>query len=387
MADSASPELRAFYREQRASRPVQYDERTNSFLVYRYADARRVLHDWKSFSSDHDTYLPGSGFARVFARTMVVADPPRHKDLRDLIARAFTARSVEELAPRIADAVRRLIGEFKARGTCEIVEDFAGHVPAVALADFLGIPASRHTYFRRLLLDISRNAEAILSGQPSDMRANEDLERYFTELLEERRRDPRDDLISRLLAAEVNGQRLTQDEVVKFCELVLIAGIGTAARLIALAVRTLIEHPDAVARLRADPGLVPQAVEEVLRFRPPINFWVRVSAEEVEIAGTHIPARARLLPVIGSANRDETVFADPDRFDILRAPNPHLAFSNGIHACVGAPLARLEAKIALTALLDELTDIEFAGDGPPEALPGSQANGLVSLPIRFRARA
>jgi cytochrome P450 len=259
-------------------------------------------------------------------------------------------------------------------------------VPVLALADFLGVPTSRHTYFRSIVLDFGRLAEASLSGQPADLRADEELQRYFTELLEERRRDPRDDLISRLLAAEVHGQRLTQDEIVKFCELLLLAGIGTAARLIALAIRTLIEHPDAVAQLRADADLVPQAVEEVLRFRPPINTWLRVSAVDMEIAGTHIPARARVLPVIGSANRDETVFADPDRFDVLRAPNPHLAYGNGIHACVGAQLARLEAKIVVTALLDELTDIAFAGDGPPQALPGIQANGLVSLPIRFRTR-
>jgi cytochrome P450 len=317
---------------------------------------------------------------------MLVVDPPRHKDLRDLIARAFTARSVEDLAPRIEDAAHRLIGGFKARGTCEIVEDFAGHVPVAALADFLGVPTERHTYFRRIVLDAGQANEAMMSGAPIDPRPGEELERYFTELLEERRRAPQDDLISRLCAAEVNGQRLTQGEVVKFCELLLLAGIGTAARGVALAVRTLIEHPDAVEQLRADPSLMPQAVEEVLRVRSPINTWIRASAEDVEISGTLVPARSRVLPVIGSANHDETVFTDPDRFDILRAPNPHLALGSGIHFCVGAPLARLEMKIALTALFDELTDIAFAGDGPPQALPGIQANGLVSLPIRFRAR-
>jgi cytochrome P450 len=385
MADAASPELRDLYRERRASSPILYDERARLWFVYRYDDVKEILADWHGFSCDYGAHLPASPLAKGFDGMLIGLDPPRHTKLRALVSRAFTPRSVADLAPQITTVVRGLIHGFKDRGACELVEEFAGIVPVLALADLLGVPGERHVYFRDLAQRVGRMFDAVFSGQPVDRRPQEELDAYFTELLEERRRSPREDIISRLLAAEVDGERLAPHEMLGFCKLLLVAGIGTSARLIATAVATLLQHPAELAKLRANMSLMPSAIEEVLRFRPPVNAWFRVSAKDIERRGQKIPAQQQIILMLGSANRDEACFADPDRFDITRDPNPHVAFGNGIHYCVGAPLARLQARVALTALFTELPDLSFASDEPLVALPGIQANGFGSLPLRFGA--
>jgi len=386
MADCASPDLRAFYRGRREKQPVCFEERAQSWVVYRHEDVKTALTSWQGFSSDFQRHLPLSPLGGLMPDMILGLDPPRQTKLRNLISRAFTVRSVEELAPRIAEGTRALIDAFKGRGECELNSQFADVLPVLALADFLGVPAERHAYFRDLGRRYVSAFEAVINRQPVDPRPRQELDAYFTGLLEEKRRDPREDLISRLVSAEVDGERLSQEELLGFCKLLLVAGIGTVARTISLAVWTLLEHPEELARLRADMGLLPSAIEEVLRFRPPLNLWFRATAKDVELRGKTIPAGQMVLLALGSANADEACFAEPDRFDITRSPNPHLGLGAGIHFCLGAPLARLEAKIALTALLTELPDLALANKGPLEIWPGIQANGVVSLPLRFRAR-
>jgi cytochrome P450 len=211
------------------------------------------------------------------------------------------------------------------------------------------------------------------------------MDAYFSRLLEARRAEPRDDLTSRLITAEIEGERLTEREILTCMKLLLVAGNGTTARLIGNAVVTLLEHPDELARLRADQSLLPSAVEEVLRFRAPVNTWFRIAAKDVTLGGEAIQARQQVVAFISSANRDEAHFTDPDRFDIGRSPNPHLSFSSGVHFCLGAPLARLEAQIALQAILDRLPELALAGSEPLEATKGLQSNGFVRLPVRYRA--
>lgn len=384
MADSASPEFRAFYRERRTSEPVFFDPRARSWFVCRYDDVKTAMSDWQSFSSDYQKYLPESPLAKVFDGTLLGFDPPRHLKLRGIVSRAFTPRSVEELGPRISEAVRDLIAGFKDRGRCELVSEFASIVPVYALADFLGVHKEKYAYFRDIAVSYLAMFDAVISGKQVERGAEQELDAYFEELLEQRRRSPREDLITRLLQAEVDGERLTKTELSGFCRLLLVAGIGTTSRLIAIALQTLLEHPSELARLRADPRLLPAAIEEVTRYRPPVNVWFRVTTKDVELGGVRIPAHQQLLMVIGSANRDEAHFAEPDRFDITRNPNPHLGFGNGAHFCLGAPLARLESRLALSALLTELNELSV--EGPLTALPGIQANGVTTLPLCFRPR-
>jgi cytochrome P450 len=210
---------------------------------------------------------------------------------------------------------------------------------------------------------------------------------YLPPFLAARRVAPRDDLLTRLVEAEVDDERLGDDEILAFFQLLLLAGHETTTNLIGNAVVSLLDHPDELARLRRDPELVPSAVEEVLRFRTPVQAAFRVTTREVEMHGQTIPAGAMVLAWIGSANRDPAHFDDPARFDVGRDPNPHVAFGHGIHFCVGAPLARLEGRIALAALLDRLTDLRHAGDGRWEPRQAFHVHGPSRLPIRFRPRA
>ena len=384
MTDCASSEVATLYRERRANSPVYFDAQLKSWFLYRYEDVRIALSDWQSFSSDYQTNLPESMLRKLFDGSLIGIDPPRHQKLRGLISRAFTPRSIEELGPKIDGRVRQLIASFKARGRCELVEDFAGPIPVLALADLLGVPIVKQQFFRDIVRTYTQVFEQIITGRPIDPGPQAALDAYLAQLLDERRHDPREDLISRLLVSEVDGERLSQSELIAFCRLLLVAGISTTARLIAIAVGTLLEHRDQLLRLRAELKLAASAIEEAMRFRPPVNAWFRCTAKEVVLSGTRIPAHQPLLLMLGSANRDAAHFAEPDRFDITRSPNPHLSLGSGIHFCIGGPLARLEARIALTALLEELHELEL--DGPSAAIVGMQANGYSALPLRFKVR-
>ncbi|APR87148.1 putative cytochrome P450 hydroxylase [Minicystis rosea] len=385
MADCDAPETRDLYRAMREKRPVFFDPRYRSFCVFRYDDVRTVLTDWERFSADYGAMAPGSALDRIHQGSMNASDPPRHQRLRGLVSRAFTPKSIAEMAPEIARTTHALLDELAPRGACELMEDFAGVLPLLIIADILGIPRADHAHFRRLTLELLETFDTIVSGAPTSNAAQEAMEAYFSRIIEERRVDPRDDLTSRLIAAELDGERLDDREILTFMKLLLVAGNSTTSRLVGNAVVTLLEHPGELERLRADPKLVPSAVEEVLRFRPPINTWFRIAAKDVTLGGEAIAARQQVVAFIGSANRDEAYFTDPDRFDITRSPNPHIALSSGIHFCLGASLARLEAQIALQAILERLPDLALAGSEPLEVTKGLQSNGFVRLPVRYRA--
>jgi cytochrome P450 len=383
MADCDAPETRALYRAMRAGRPVFFDERYRSWCVFRYDEARAVLTDHASFSADFAAKAPGSALDRIHQGNLNASDPPRHTRLRGLVSRAFTPRSIADLAPEITRTAHALLDDLAPRGACELMEEFAGVLPLLVIADILGIPRADRAHFRRLTLEFTETFESIVSGAPTRMEAHEAMGAYFTRVLAERRAAPREDLTSRLAAAEIDGERLSDHEITTFMKLLLVAGNSTTARLIGNAVLTLLEHPEELARLRDEPALVPSAVEEVLRFRPPINTWFRVAAADVTLGGQALRAGDQVAVFLGSANRDEAYFAEPDRFDVARDPNPHLAFSTGIHFCLGAPLARLEGQIALRALLDRLPDLALAS-GPLTPTKGLQSNGVVQLPVRYR---
>jgi cytochrome P450 len=385
MSDTRSPETRALYRTIRATRPVFFDERFKSWCVFRHEDARTVLTDSTRFSSDYGRLAPGSALDRIFEGSFAAQDPPRHTRLRTLVARAFSARTIADLEPRIESTANALLDAIAPAGRCELNEEFAGVLPMIVIADLLGVPKAEHAPFRGLTLEIIKNFESVVSGRPTDASSRQQLAEYLRPVIAARRAAPRSDLLSHIVEASVDGERLDDAEVVAFCKLLLVAGNTTTARLLSNMVLTLLEHPDELARVRADASLLPSAIEEVLRVRPPVATWFRVTAEDVELAGQSIPARQQVVVFLGSANQDEAVFPEPDRFDVARTPNPHLAFTAGIHFCLGATLARLEALVALRAILARLPDLELANEAPLVPYPSLQSNGVVELPLRFRA--
>jgi cytochrome P450 len=319
-------------------------------------------------------------------------DPPRHRLLRDLVSRAFTPRAIAQLEPHIAELTEGMLAAVLPMGRMDLIADLAYPLPVTVIAEMLGVPTSDRPTFERW-------AHALLSGTteiPTDpnapifkerMRLLEEMNDYFRQFVAQRRAAPADDLVSRLVAAEVEGQRLSDPEVLAFCTLLLVAGHITTTNLLGNGVLALLAHRDQLARLQGDPALVPSGVEEMLRYDGPVQAIPRFTLVDAEVGGQRIPAGQRILAWNASANRDETVFPEPDRFDVAREPNHHLAFGAGIHFCLGAPLARLEARVALSILLRRLHDVEPAEPTAPELTDNTFLRGVTRLPLRFRARA
>jgi cytochrome P450 len=389
------PEMRAnpypMYAAMRENQPVMFVDPPGLWTVFKYDDVKTVLSDHARFSSA----FGGSASAAMGAATgggvlensgsMITSDPPRHTKLRGLISRAFTPATVSAMEPRITAIAHELLDQVVAAGEMDMVRDFTYPLPVIVIAEMLGIPAEDRDRFKHWSDEVVASADVILGGAvDADRRAHAEMAEYFRGVIAYRREHPGSDLISSLLAAEIEGEQLTEKEVLDFCWLLLVAGNETTTNLIGNAVLTLLEEPEALARLRADRSLVPSALEEVLRYRSPVQAMFRVAREDVALSGQSVKAGSMVIALIGSANRDEERFPDADRFDITRSPNPHIAFGHGIHFCLGAPLARLEAKVALNAILDRLDDLQRANDDPLEPAKGLIVHGVMSLPIRFR---
>ena len=375
------------YDRARAASPVLYLAPFDLWMVFDHDGVKRVLTDHDAFSSDL-THAPGHGNP---GQWFIFFDPPRHTKLRALISRAFTPRVVANLEPRIRELSRELLDAVIDRGEMDLVEDFAVPLPMRVIAELLGVPAADWARYRRwsdailkIANTISRDAEA--ARVVEDYRAvTAEMRSALPDLISQGRSARPDSLLTRLVEAEVDGERLTSEEVLGFVQLLLVGGQETTANLISNAVLCFMEYPDQLARLRAEPGLLPSAVEEVLRYRSPLHWMPRATCRDVELHGQLIPAGKVVLPMIGSANRDSKHFPDPGRFDITRAPNPHLAFGHGIHACLGAPLARLEARIALADFLGRVDRFERTTNEPWEPRQALSVHGPSRLPIRVTA--
>ncbi|HEX4796410.1 MAG TPA: cytochrome P450 [Humisphaera sp.] len=367
------------YDEVRAASPVLHNPEFGLWMIFDYAGVERAVTDYESFSS------------RRGPDWIVFSDPPRHSKLRALISRAFTPRSIANLESRIAELSRGLLDELIPRGEMDLAVDYAFVLPLMVIAEMLGIPLADRPRFRQwnqVMMEMShtiptRNSPQAMKAWADFITVTAEMSDYLTTMLEQRRAEPRDDLITRLDQAQVDGQRLTHQEILGFFQGLLLAGSETTTNLINNAILCFIEHPDQLARLREQPELLPSAIEEVLRFRSPLQWMYRVTRAEVTIGGQTIPAGQLVLPIFGSANRDPAQFPNPNQFDITRQPNPHLAFGRGIHFCMGAPLARLEGRIALTDLLTRLKDIRLASEEPWEPGKGLHGHGPARLPIRF----
>jgi cytochrome P450 len=368
-----------WYQRMRESQPVAYDPRSGAWNVFRYDDVQRALSEHTTFSSQ----FRGGGepsASQPLAASMISTDPPRHRQLRTLVTQAFTPRAIEALAPRIATIVDELLAQAMPAGRMDVVHDFGIPLPVIVITELLGIPPADRDRFKRWSDAV---VSLVSSGEAPEAQAQREMSEYFMAMIERRRQSPQGDLISGLLAAEIDGQHLTMPELLGFCSLLLVAGNETTTNLIGNAMMCFAERPEVWARLRADPALLPKAIEEVLRYRSPVQSMFRVTTAAAELAGQTIPARASVVAWIGSANHDERQFANPETFDVDRQPNRHIAFGQGIHYCLGAPLARLEARIALTALVERLGEFRLAPGAELEALPSMIVFGVRSLPIEF----
>jgi cytochrome P450 len=391
--DLASPAFKAnpypFYARLRAEAPVHRMKLSfwlpTVWVVSRYADVLALLKDDR-FSNDFTAKLPWTPRAtQPLTRHMLNRDPPDHTRLRTLVNKAFTPRVVEQMHGRIQAVCHGLLHAAAARGRMDLVADLALPLPLTIIADLIGVPAEdRHRFARwskRVAAATSGALPDVLRGQPSLFQSV----RYLRKVIALRRAEPRDDLVTALIQAEEAGDRLDGDEVLGMIALLLLAGYETTINLIASGTLALVQHPDQRARFQAEPALAEPAIEEMLRYTSPTDFAsFRIAREDVTIAGTVVPRGGIALACLTSANRDERQFKGPDKLDLGRDPNRHLAFGMGPHFCVGAPLARLEGRIALTTLFRRFPDLRLAV--PPESLRwrrGLLFRGLEQLPIHL----
>jgi cytochrome P450 len=383
MMDIFSDEIRRnpypLYSQMRASSPLlRVPPPFDAWMIFDYEGVKWALNDHEAFSS------------RVPApKWFIFFDPPTHTKLRTLISQAFTPRMVASLEPGIRKLSRQLLDQIIERSEIDLAEDFSVPLAMKVIAGMIGIPLADWTRYRRwsdviLRLSYTRSGGEEAESAMRDFTAvTAEMDAYLADMIELRRIARQDDLLTRLIEAEVDGQRLSQPEILGFFQLLIVAGQETTTNLIDNAVLCLLENPDQLARLRAAPELLTTAIEEVLRYRSPLQWMMRTPRRDVEVHGQMIPAGSLVLAMMGSANRDPRQFPEADRFHIGRDPNPHVAFGHGIHFCLGAALSRMESKIALSDLLARIKNFELASDQPWEPRAALNVHGPTRLPIRF----
>ncbi len=379
------------YRLLRRAKPLLRIGRYDLWLATRYDDVKTILTDYRSFSSDFGAIMRADGPRHSLQNSIITADPPVHTKLRNLVSRAFTPRAIANLEGRIEQITHELLDQSIEAGHIDLIGDLAYPLPVIVIAELLGIPPADRAAFKAWSDGVVASADQVFESPATQQVMHnapdpaDEMAAYFRSIIAQRRAEPRDDLISHLIKDEVDGERLSEADVIAFATLLLIAGNVTTTSLIGNAVLTLLEHPQALARLRADRSLLPQAIEEVLRYRSPVQFMFRITKQDVQLGGRTLAPGQRVVAFIGSANRDERVFPNAQQFDITRSPNPHIAFGHGIHFCLGAPLARLEAKVALNVLLDRLPDMVRADRARLAPNDSPILHGVKQLPLRFTA--
>lgn len=374
------------YDQMRSGSPVFHLAPFDLWMIFDFEGVKRALLDHSAFSSDL-SHSPGNGNPGEW---FIFFDPPRHTKLRALISKAFSPRVVADLEPRIRELSRQLLDQTVERGEMDLAADFAVPLPMLVIAEMLGVPGAEWPRYKRWSDTILKIANTFSKDEEAARTIAEyravtaEMRGFLPELIAQRQASHQDDLLTRLVEAQVDGERLTQEEILGFVQLLLVGGQETTANLINNAALCFIENPDQLAHLREAPDLLPSAIEEVLRYRSPVQWMPRATSHEVDIHGQVIPAGKLVLAMIGAANRDPVQFRDAGRFDITRNPNPHLAFGHGLHFCMGAPLARLEARIALADFLERIQEFELASDEPWEPRKALHVHGPSRLPIRFR---
>lgn len=369
MAGTFQQDMYTIYRALRGRPSLYRNPDGEWWAVARHADVQRVLIDWRSFSSRSPAVPHPEGH-------LAVQDPPRHTALRRLVSSVFTPRQLAELRPVVRSISQDLAASAKDGEPFDVVAQFAQGLPALVFAHMMGIPVRDVPAFQRMLADYVDT----LARDPGDDLPRQRVHDALAALVAQRRSEPRHDLLTRLVQAEVDGVRLTEQEILGFCFNLVLAANETTTNLIANGVATLYAWPAALAALRDDARLIPDAVEEMLRYESPVQSLTRTVVQDVELAGTRIAAGAQLHVLYGCANRDETAFPDADRFDIRRAPGHHLAFGHGLHFCLGSHLARMEGAEALRALLPILGAYR-APEGPLQWKRSPWQRSLVHLTL------
>jgi cytochrome P450 len=367
------------YKRLRDEAPAYYNAQLGFHALSRFHDVWNAIQEWDTFSSAEGVSLERGSGARP---PMIIAmDPPRQQKLRRLVSKAFTPRRVAELEPTVRALTRKYLEPVISRGACDFVQDFAAKLPMDVISTMMGVAEGDQDMLREWADTLLHREEGRSEIPQAGLEASGKLARYFAEDLVRRRRQPGDDLISALLDAEVDGERLTDAEIVGFCFLLVIAGNETTTKMLGNAMVLLQRHPDQRAWLVANPGGLAGAVEEVVRYDNSTQMLARVLTRDVSLHGTTMQAGRKLLLLIGSANRDERAIERPDEFDVRREPS-HLAFGHGLHVCLGASLARLEGRVALEEVLPRMPD--YAVD-PAGLVRVHSANvrGYSHVPMRF----
>jgi cytochrome P450 len=403
--DFADPATNAdpfpIFRELRENDPVHWSEPMKAWVVTRYEDVKTIALNNAEVSANRlepfFAAVPESrrtGYANLMgylSNWIVFRDPPDHTRLRGLFTKAFTSRSIDSLRPNIRAIVDMLLDDMDAKAKigqpADWIADFAFALPALVIMDLLGVPRSDLKRVKEwsdeiaLFVGTSKTSPGKYDRAEAGARAMAD---YFRDIVAERTREPRDDMISRMVAARDEKRAMTADEVISTSILLLFAGHETTANLLGNGLYYSMRFRDQWDRLTADPGLIETAIEEWLRYDGPSGALARVVLSDIEFGGKLMRSGQRVFAFANSANRDGAQFSDPDRFDIVRTPNPHLTFGHGIHFCIGAPLARLEGAIAIRRLAERFPRIRLADNGPPGWGDSLVLRGIVSLPVRLR---
>ena len=382
------------YHQMREHAPVYWSDAWGCWMLTRYEDVTWTLQDYQTFTSlgrlTATMDLPEPLRERVeplvrhYSQGLINVDPPDHTRMRKLVHMAFTPRTIRKMQTYIEDIVERLIDEQVERGEMDVIWDFSYPLPVIVIAEMMGIPVEDHAKFKKWSREIvafmatpNPVPEILLKSQDALL----SMQQYFRDIYAKRRQQPEDDLISALVKAELEGDKLTEEEMVSSCVTILIGGHETTTYLIANGMYALLQNPGELRRLLDNPDLAESATEEFLRYEGPFQRNRRIATRDVQIGDKTIEKDQLIMQFLGAANRDPARFSDPDALDITRSPNKHLAFGYGPHFCLGAPLARLEAPVAFRGLLGRLKNIRLAHDN----LEWNSAlfRGLKSLPVKF----
>jgi pimeloyl-[acyl-carrier protein] synthase len=380
------------YHRLRNEDPVHWDPFLHAWVVTRYADVIHVLHHFSANRTPTPEQLSAMGLAamnpiaQVMVRQMLFLDPPNHTRLRALASAAFTVRRVERMRSHIQEIMDHLLDAVASNGRMDLIADFASPAPAIVTAELLGVPVEDHQQLKEWSADFAEmlgNFQHNPDRFPRILSSVENMCSYFRRAIEEQRANPRDGLVSAMMAADVDGAKLTEDEIIANLIVTMVGGQETTTNLIGNGMLTLLRNPAVMERLRADSSLMPSAVEELLRYESPSQHTARLAPEEVEMGGKHVRKRQAVIAVMGAANRDPERFPEPDRLDIDRKDNRHVAFGWAAHFCFGAALARMEGQIAFETILRRLPGLTLDTPVPLEWRHNLGLRGLTRLPIRF----
>ena len=379
------------YHRLRSEDPVHWDPYLHAWVVTRYAD---VVHVFQRFSADRTPtpeQLTALGLtaltplAEVMVLQMLFLDPPNHGRVRGLASKAFTARRVEVLRTHIQDITNSLLDAVQEKGRMDVIADLAYPLPAIVTAEMLGVPTSDWQQLTAWSADFAQvlgNFQHNPDRAPRVIKSLQEMSAYFRAAIKEQRKNPRDGLIHAYLTAEIDGDRFTEDEVVANTIVTMVGGQETTTNLIGNGVLTLLRHPDQLERLKQDISLIPSAVEELLRYESPSQHTARLAPDDVVLGGKTIRKRQAVIAVMGAANRDPERFPDPDKLDLSRQDNRHVAFAWASHFCFGAPLARIEGQTAFATMLQRMPNLRLEA-GPITWRENLGLRGLTSLPVTF----